>query len=61
MRAFSDDFLERYLDAVGSAVTQSVGGYQVERVGIQLFECVDGDHFAILGLGRAIFPSSKLW
>jgi septum formation protein len=50
MRAFSDDFLERYLDAAGTTLTQSVGGYQVERLGIQLFERVEGDHFTILGL-----------
>lgn len=50
MRAFSDDFLESYLDAVGAAVTTSVGGYQLEKTGIQLFERVEGDHFVILGL-----------
>jgi septum formation protein len=50
MRAFSDRFLDDYLDAVGEAVTASVGGYQVERAGIQLFERIDGDHFVILGL-----------
>lgn len=50
MRAFSDRFLEDYLDAIGAAVTASVGGYQLERLGIQLFECVEGDHFVILGL-----------
>jgi septum formation protein len=50
MRAFSDDFLERYLDAAGAAVTASVGGYQLEKIGIELFERVDGDHFTILGL-----------
>lgn len=50
MRAFSDRFLEDYLDAIGPAVTTSVGGYQLERAGIQLFERVDGDHFVILGL-----------
>jgi septum formation protein len=50
MRAFTDDFLERYLDAAGSTVMQSVGSYQVERLGIQLFERVEGDHFTILGL-----------
>jgi septum formation protein len=31
-------------------VTASVGGYQVERAGIQLFERIEGDHFTILGL-----------
>ena len=50
MRAFGDDFLERYLDATGDLVQTSVGGYQLERIGIQLFERVDGDHFTILGL-----------
>ena len=50
MRAFSDSFLESYLDAVGSAVTASVGGYQLERIGIQLFERIEGEHFVILGL-----------
>jgi septum formation protein len=50
MRAFSDDFLDAYLDAVGQAVTASVGGYQLEKAGIQLFERIEGDHFVILGL-----------
>jgi len=50
MRAFSDSFLEAYLDAMGAAVTASVGGYQLERIGIQLFERIEGDHFVILGL-----------
>lgn len=50
MRAFSEDFLDGYLDAAGSAVTASVGAYQVEKVGIQLFERIEGDHFTILGL-----------
>jgi septum formation protein len=50
MRAFSDAFLESYLDAVGGAATASVGGYQLEKAGIQLFERIDGDHFVILGL-----------
>jgi Nucleotide-binding protein implicated in inhibition of septum formation len=50
MRSFSDQFLEAYLDAAGTAVTASVGGYQLEKVGIQLFEHIQGDHFTILGL-----------
>jgi septum formation protein len=50
MREFSDRFLESYLETVGLAVTASVGGYQVEGAGIQLFERIDGDHFTILGL-----------
>lgn len=50
MRALSEQFLELYLDAAGSAATESVGAYQIEALGIQLFERVDGDYFAILGL-----------
>ena len=50
MRSFSDQFLEAYLDAAGTAVTASVGGYQLEEGGIQLFEHIQGDHFTILGL-----------
>jgi septum formation protein len=50
MRPLAEEFLERYLDAAGEAVTGSVGGYQLEGLGIQLFEKVDGDHFTILGL-----------
>jgi septum formation protein len=50
MRDLSDRFLDDYLDVMGEAVTASVGGYQLERAGIQLFERIDGDHFVILGL-----------
>jgi septum formation protein len=50
MRDFSDGFLDSYLEAMGLAVTASVGGYQLEKAGIQLFERIEGDHFVILGL-----------
>jgi septum formation protein len=50
MRAFTDAFIERYVEAAGPAVTASVGGYQVEGLGIHLFERIEGDHFTILGL-----------
>ena len=50
MRAFSEAFLERYLDEAGTNVTASVGAYQLERTGIHLFEQIEGDHFTILGL-----------
>jgi len=50
MRAFSESFLDAYLDAAGAAVTASVGAYQLERTGIHLFEKIEGDHFTILGL-----------
>lgn len=50
MRNFSERFLDRYLDAAGASVSQSVGAYQLEKTGIQLFEAIDGDHFTILGM-----------
>ena len=50
MRRFSSAFLEAYLAAAGADVTQSVGGYQLEGLGSQLMERVEGDHFVILGL-----------
>jgi septum formation protein len=50
MRAFSDTFLESYLEAVADAALASVGGYQLEGAGVQLFERVEGDHFTVLGL-----------
>jgi nucleoside triphosphate pyrophosphatase len=50
MRAFSDRFLDAYLDAAGPAVMASVGAYQLERFGVHLFERVEADHFTILGL-----------
>jgi septum formation protein len=50
MRAFSDRFLEAYLEAAGPAVIASVGAYQLERYGVHLFERVEADHFTILGL-----------
>ena len=50
MRAFSDRFLDAYLDAAGSAATASVGAYQIEGLGVQLFERIEGDFFTVLGL-----------
>jgi septum formation protein len=50
MRVLSPDFIQSYLDRVGKAVLSSVGGYQVEGLGIQLFDAIRGDHFTILGL-----------
>jgi septum formation protein len=50
MRRLSDDGIEKYLDAAGAAVTTSVGAYQLEGLGVHLFERIEGDHFTILGL-----------
>jgi septum formation protein len=50
MRPFSEDFLDDYLDHAGDAVMHSVGAYQFEGLGAQLFSRIDGDYFTILGL-----------
>jgi len=50
MRALSAADISAYLDAAGAAVTTSVGAYQLERLGIHMFERIDGDHFTMLGL-----------
>lgn len=50
MRNFSDAFLDRYMEEAGEAVLQSVGAYQLEGMGAQLFESIEGDYFTILGL-----------
>jgi septum formation protein len=50
MRAFSDEFLDLYLKCAGTAATASVGAYQLESFGVQLFERIEGDYFTILGL-----------
>lgn len=50
MRKFSDDFLEDYLQNAGEDILSSVGAYQLEGLGAQLFNRVEGDFFSILGL-----------
>lgn len=50
MRAFSEAFLEEYLVRAGDRIGLSVGAYELEGLGLQLFERVDGDYFTILGL-----------
>ncbi|MFK8254053.1 Maf family protein [Ancylobacter terrae] len=50
MRPLDAAAIEAYLDAAGAAVLGSVGGYQLEGLGIHLFEAVEGDHSTILGL-----------
>lgn len=50
MHDFGDVFLDAYLEAAGDRVLQSVGAYQLEGVGVNLFEKIEGDHFTILGM-----------
>ena len=50
MRPLTDAEISAYLDEAGEALTSSVGAYQLEGLGVHLFERVEGDHFTILGL-----------
>ncbi|MES2197385.1 MAG: Maf family protein [Pseudomonadota bacterium] len=50
MRQLSGAEIRTYLDEAGEVVTSSVGAYQLEGLGVHLFERIDGDHFTILGL-----------
>jgi septum formation protein len=50
MRTISPAFLQTYLDMSGDDILQSVGAYQFEGPGIQLFDKIEGDYFTILGL-----------
>jgi septum formation protein len=50
MRAFSEAFLENYLDTLGQDVATTVGVYQIEGLGVQLFDRIEGDYFTVLGL-----------
>jgi septum formation protein len=50
MRRLGEAEIEAYLSEAGAAVTSSVGAYQLEGLGVHLFERIEGDHFTILGL-----------
>jgi septum formation protein len=50
MRRLGEAEIEAYLNEAGAAITSSVGAYQLEGLGVHLFERIEGDHFTILGL-----------
>jgi septum formation protein len=50
MRNVSDRFIDDYLDMAGDLALSSVGAYQLEGIGVHLFERIEGDYFTILGL-----------
>jgi septum formation protein len=50
VRALTDDFIERYLVAEWPEVSQCVGVFRIESLGVQLFEKIDGDMFTVLGM-----------
>ncbi len=64
MRRLSEADIAAYLEEAGDRVTSSVGAYQLEGIGVHLFERIEGDHFTILGLPLlpllAFFRSRKL-
>lgn len=50
VRDLSDEFIERYLDAEWPDVSYCVGVFRLEGRGVQLFDCIEGSHFTILGM-----------
>lgn len=50
MRVLDESAIARYVDLVGPAATRSVGGYEIEGLGIHLFQAIEGEHTTILGL-----------
>lgn len=54
VRPLSEDFIADYIDKLGNEILRSAGCYQIEGLGAQLFEAIDGDLFTIMGL--PLFP-----
>lgn len=50
MRALSEEFIDQYLEETGEVILDTVGAYQLEGLGAQLFSDIEGDYFTILGL-----------
>ncbi|WP_411816778.1 Maf family protein [Hyphococcus sp. DH-69] len=54
MRSLSEAEIDQYLEEAGPEILYSVGAYQIEKLGSRLFDHIDGDHYAVLGL--SLFP-----
>jgi septum formation protein len=50
VRSLSDETIDAYLDAAGDKILSSVGAYQLEGLGVNLFDSIRGDYFTVLGL-----------
>jgi septum formation protein len=50
VRALSDEFIESYLAQEWPEVSQCVGVFRIEALGVQLFENIEGDMFTVLGM-----------
>lgn len=50
MRDFSDRFIDQYIERMGEDMLATVGGYELEGLGAQLFSHIEGDYFTILGM-----------
>ncbi|MCR9268935.1 MAG: Maf family protein [Hyphomonadaceae bacterium] len=50
VRPLSEAFIGRYIETCGEALLSTVGAYQLEKLGAQLFSRIEGDYFSILGL-----------
>ena len=50
MRRFSDEFLDRYVESEKEQVCNTVGGYRLEGLGVQLFSRINGEYYDILGM-----------
>ncbi|MEM9740300.1 MAG: Maf family protein [Pseudomonadota bacterium] len=50
MRPLTESFIDSYVETCGEALLSTVGAYQLESLGSQLFTHIEGDYFSILGL-----------